>query len=205
MKNLLPQRFDFRRMLPRAAMVLFVLQLLLMLVSWLCSAAFPTAAVRSLLSGEGLRWLMGRFADMMATPLLVWIVLLSMAWGCLTESRLLVYGRTYRQSRARLMAVLLLVVIVVVMLLLTVIPHAVLLSASGSLWPSPFSQSLVPVAALTVIVCSAVYGLVAGTFQGVADVYRSLLSGLRAAAPWLLFYILLSQLYHSIIFILYQT
>ena len=110
-----------------------------MLVSWLFSAAYPTSGVRSLLSAEGLRWLMGHFSDLLATPLLVWIVLCSIAWGCLSRSCLLHRPTNYRERRAQFMALLLLGIIVGVMVLLTAIPHAVLLSAVGGLWPSPFS------------------------------------------------------------------
>jgi aminobenzoyl-glutamate transport protein len=90
---------------------------------------------------------------------------------------------------------------VVVMLLLTAIPHAILLSATGDLFPSPFSASLIPVAAFSVCASSIVYGIVAGTFQSLSDVYNALLYGIRWAAPVFLFYILVMQLYESLRFV----
>ena len=147
-----------------------------MLVSWLLSAAFPSSGLRSLLSSEGLRWLMGHFAEMIATPVLAWLLLCAMAWGCLARSGLLLRPTNYRERRAQVMALLLLAVIVGVMLLLTAIPHAVLLSAVGGLWPSPFSSSLVPVVAV--------------------------LQGIRQAAPLFLFYVLIVQIYESLRFML---
>ena len=68
-----------KRILPYMALALLVMQLLLMLGSWFYSAAFPMSGVRSLLSGEGMRWLLGHFSDIMATPVLVGLLLLSMA------------------------------------------------------------------------------------------------------------------------------
>ena len=80
-------------------------------------------------------------------------------------------------------------------------PHAVLLSATGTLWPSPFSASLVPVMAFALLSAAVLYGIVAGTFASLADVYHALLDGLRLSAPLLLFYILLAQLFFSLCFV----
>ena len=192
-----------RRYLPHIALGLFLVQLLLMLVSWLLAAAFPVSGIRSLLSSEGLRWLMGHFADVLATPLLVYIVLLSMACGVSVRSCRRGGTRGYHRERsARIITLLLLVVIVGVVLLLTLVPHAVLLSATGSLWPSPFSHSLVPVVAFSVTLLAGVYGVVAGRFHSLADLYEALRHGLRMGVPWLLFYVLLMQIYESLRFVL---
>jgi len=190
-----------RRLLPHIALTLVVLQLLLMLVSWLLNAAFPVSGVRSLLSAEGLRWLFGHFTETLAQPLLVWIVLLSMAYGCLIHCGIFHRGRSYRERQALLLTWLLLLLLVGVMALLTLIPHAVLLSATGSLWPSPFSQSLVPVIAFSVIALSMVYGVVAGCYVSLSAVYEALLDGVRLAAPLFLFYVLLIQVCESLRFV----
>lgn len=184
------------------ALALFVVQLLLMLVSWIYSAAFPVSGVRSLLSGEGLRWLLGHFSDIMATPLLVGLLLLSMGYGCVRRSGLLSMSRSYRESRARMITLLVLLLIIGVMLLLVVVPHAVLLSATGTLWPSPFSASIIPVVAFGAILLGAVYGIVSGHFMGLRDIYDSLLYGISQGAPLLLFYILLNQIYESLLFVI---
>ena len=189
------------RLLPYGAMGLLAAQLALMFASWLLGAANPVSGIRSLLSGEGLRWLLGRFADTMASPLLVWLVVLAMAYGALCRSRLLHRPATYRERRALMIALLLLALIVIVMLLLTVIPHAVLLSATGALWPSPFTASLLPVTAWAAIVISTAYGLVAGTFNDMADVFDALTDGIGRAAPLFLLYILAMQLWQSVCFV----
>ena len=191
-----------KRFLPHIALTLVVVQLLIMLVSWLLSAAFPTSGIRSLLSSEGLRWLMGHFSQLLATSLLAWLLLCAMAWGCLLRSGLLVRPTNYRERRAQLMALLLLAVIVGVMLLLTVVPHAVLLSAVGGLWPSPFSASLVPVVAFSITLVSAFYGLVSGRFENMSAVYDAVLFGIRQGAPLFLFYVLVIQIYESFMFVL---
>ena len=83
----------------------------------------------------------------------------------------------------------------------TAVPHAVLLSATGDLFPSPFSASLMPVLAFSLCVSSIVYGVIAGTFQSLRDVYEALLYGIRWAAPVFLFYILIIQFYESLLFV----
>lgn len=198
-----------RRVLPYIALTLFVVQLLLMLVSWLWSAAFPMSGVRSLLSSEGLRWFLGGFADLLATPLLVWLLLLSMSVGCLMRSGVRLQVSTlhspafgYRERRALLITLLLLLVYIGAVLLLALLPHAVLLSATGALWPSPFSASLVPVTAFGMVLLSSVYGMIAGRFNSLADIYDSLLYGIRLGAPLPLFYVLLFQIYKSLRFVL---
>ena len=190
-----------KKYLPHIALGLFAAQLLLMLVSWLLSAAFPTSGYHSLLSSEGLRWFLGHFVDRLSTPLLVWLVLLSLAYGVLRHSGLLHYGRSFRERQALLMTLLFLVVIVAVIVLLSAVPHAVLLSATGRLFPSPFSQSLVPVVAFSVTLLSAFYGMVSGNLETLPRVYDALLDGIRRAAPLLLFYILLMQIYESLCYV----
>lgn len=209
-----------KRFLPHIALALVVFQLLLMLVSWMLSSALPMSGVRSMLSGEGIRWFMGHFADMLCTSVLVWILLLTMAYGVVVRSGIhkaftsaftrpkaspgvqLPSLNGYRDRRARNIALLFLVGYAAVVALLAIVPHAVLLSASGTLWPSPFSASLPSVIAFGAMATALIYGTVAGRFTTLADVYQSLLAGIRQAAPLLLFYILIVQLYESLCFIL---
>ena len=191
-----------KKYLPHIAFLLFAAQLLLMLVSWLLAAAIPTSGVRSLLSSEGLRWFLGHFADMLGTPLLLCLLLLLMAYGGLKDCGILHFKSSYRQRRALAITLLLLVVYVGVIVLLVMLPHAVLLSATGSLWPSPFSAAIVPMIAFGIMLLSVVYGYVAGSYRSMSDVYQSLTDGIRDGAPLLLFYVLLGQLYYSLLFIL---
>jgi aminobenzoyl-glutamate transport protein len=194
-----------KKLLPYIALVLALAEGILMLLSWLLSAALPASGVRSMLSSEGIRWLMGHFSKILSTPLLSCLLLAAIAVGCLLRSGITQVSQmprlSYRSQRALWMGMAVLLACVVVMLLLTAIPHAILLSATGDLFPSPFSASLIPVAAFSVCASSIVYGIVAGTFQSLSDVYNALLYGIRWAAPVFLFYILVMQLYGSLRFV----
>ncbi len=192
-----------KRFLPYIALFLFLAEIVLILVSWLMSAALPTSGVRSMLSGEGLRWFMGHFGNILATPQLSWLLLLAIALGCVRCSGLFAHSspRSYRERRALLIGGSALLVCIIAILLLTVVPYAVLLSATGDYIPSPFSYSLIPVVSFSLCVFSIVYGVIAGTFLTLHDVYDSLLYGIRWAAPCVLFYILLIQFYESLRFV----
>ena len=190
-----------KKLFPYIALALALAQLLLILTSWVWSAAMPLIGVRSMLSSEGIRWYLGHFAELMASPFLVWLLLGAMAYGAVVRCRSL-QGNSYRSSRARLISMVFLVIYVGVVLLLTVSPHAVLLSASGLLWPSPFSASLVPITAFGILMAAILYGVVAGTFQTLSEVYDSLVYGLRQCAPLLPIYVMFMQLFESFRFVL---
>lgn len=198
-----------KRLVAYFALALLLLQVALMLVSWMLSASM-TGGVRSLLSSEGIRWFIGQYVDMLALPLLVWLLLLSLAWGCLTKcglsDRFLKDRRStlflrYREQTALRISLIVLVLYGVVFLLLTMIPHAILLSSTGCLFPSAFSRALVPILSLGVILFSVTYGFVGGVFKSLTEVLDALSFGIAKAAPLFFLYILVIQLYESLRFV----
>lgn len=191
-----------KRSLPYIALTLAVGELLLVMGSWILSAALPMSGIRSMLSGEGIRFFLGHFADLLATPQLVWLLLLAMAYGVVLRSGVISGARSFRSSRARLIALLFAAAYLAVVLLMALVPHAVLLSASGTLWPSPFSASLVPLTAFGLAMVAAVYGIVAGTITSLADIYESFVDGLRRAAALLPICLLLVLICESLYFII---
>lgn len=194
------------KVLAYIALTFAVLQVTLVLVSWILSVLLPDSGIRSMLGGEGMRWFLGGFVRMLANPLLVWILLVSVAVGCFRESGIgavfrMGYRLQYRERIALMLVGMLLPVYIVAFGLLSFIPHAVLLGASGGLFPSPFSSSVVPVATFGVSFLSVIYGIVSARFRSIDDVYKSLFMGIGMFAPVFLFYILLIQLYYSIMFV----
>ena len=196
-----------KRLLTGTVSALLVGELLLVLVSWLLSATL-TENVHSLLSSEGIRWFVGSLVAMLSTPWLVWLLLSAMAGGCLWQSGLptILGTRTtalnYRQRIALRMTIALLIIYIAAILLLTAVPHAVLLSATGQLLPSPFSRALVPIAAFGLLLLSATYGWLSGRFTSVAAVVDSLSFGISRAAPLFILYVLAVQFCESLRFVL---
>ena len=183
--------------------VLVMAQLLLILISWLIAAAMPQSAIHSLLSNEGLRWFFGSLMQNLTTPVLPALLLLSMGWGCLDACGLLELRSptTYRQRFALRVVALELIAIVAALLLLTAIPHAPLLSATGVLFPSSFSDSLLPVVCFVVIIVSLSYGFVSEKFTSFEMLLDAPVNGIRKASPLLLLYVLAAELYASLRFV----
>ena len=203
-----------KRLTAWISVLLVTAQLLLVLLSWLLSAA-TTAEVRSLLSGEGIRWMMGSFVDVLCSPWLAWLLLLSMAWGCLTGSRLpqAIAGSfvkkkkspdDYRRRKALRLTLLLFVFFSAIIVWLAFVPHALLLSATGGLFPSsPFSRAAIPLTAFGIVAHSLFFGLTSRSFPTLADAVHSLCQGIAQASPLFLLYVLMIQLYASIGFVFF--
>ena len=195
------------RGLGEVTLILLIAELALILLSWILSAA-GVECVRSLLSGEGVRWFVGDFARMVASPMLAWLLLSMMAVGAFLRSgptslwhedrsRIL----SYRDRTAFRVSLVLLVAYVAAILLLTVVPHAVLLSASGSLFPSPFSRSIIPIVAFGLTLVSITFGMMSGRMQSLSDVLEVLSYGIRRYAPLLVLYVFCIMLYQSLRFV----
>ena len=119
-------------------LLLMVAEAVLILLSWILSAV-RVDGVRSLLSGEGVRWFFGNFSSMVASPWLACLILLLIALGCLQKCGLIGQPQTsYRDRMALRLTFVFLLLYVGVVLLLTTVPHAVLLSSTGSLFTHLF-------------------------------------------------------------------
>ena len=188
-----------KRLLNNLTVALALLWCLLVLLSWLLSAMMVDG-VRSMLSSEGIRWFLGHAVYGLCHPLLVWLLMFAMTWGCVAKSRLLTGGVVRRGAGLRV-AALLLALCVAVVALLTALPHAVLLSATGTLWNSPFSHAFVPLLCFTVVLCCVGYGLVVRSFTSVADIISSLAEGIAKAAPLILVYMIAMLFYGSFCYI----
>lgn len=186
------------------ALFLLVAELLLVILSWLLSAT-RMEGVRSLLSSEGIRWFFGSFTDMVASPLLVWLLLGLCAWGAVRNSGILntLHSSlfTYRDKVALRVSLVFLVIYVVMIALLTLMPHAILLSTTGSLFPSAFSRSLVPIIAFGICLVSVTFGLLSGRLRGLDDILSTLSSGIAQGANIIIIYLLFIQFYESLRFV----
>ncbi len=194
-------------MLARLVFALALAEVVLVAASWVANVLLPDCGVRSMLTGEGIRWFIAQFTQGVFAPVPLWIVVWSMALGCASNSgigRAIVRQRRpllYRERAALCFSTAIVVVFIAAMTLLTAPPQAVLLNATGGLLPSPFSAAIVPATALCVCAASVAYGLTAGSMQTLTDIYLSLIKGIEKGAPVLLTYILLIQIYYSIRFI----
>ena len=182
------------------ATVLVMAEVVLILASWLLSMMM-TNGVRSLLSGEGIRWFLGHCVDVLQQPLLIWILLLAMSFGALQKCKLFSKGVRYRERLALRVAIIACLVYVGIVVALTFIPHAILLSATGQLTYSPFSRAFIPLLAVGMLLVALAYGFTARTFSSLSAACDAVLYGLARSAPLLLIYVLGMQLYQSYLYV----
>ena len=196
-------------------LILFLSEALLFILSWLLSAT-RMEGVRSLISSEGIRWFFGSWQTLFASPLLVWLLLCLIAWGSLRKSGLIRFFTfspfhpftfspshpfTFRDRLALRVSLVFLVIYLGILALLTLTPHAILLSATGHLFPSAFSRSLVPVIAFGVCLVSVTFGLVSGRLRSLADILDALSTGIAHGAPLIVIYLFAIQLFESFRFV----
>ena len=190
-----------QKILSRIAFALCLGQVLLVLASWLWTAANPETLSRSLLSAEGIRWFFGRFSSNVSSYVLVYLLVGSIAYGTMKKSGLLEYrGIEYRQRVAFRVVLFELLVAVLLMVTLALLPHAILLNVMGGLYPSSFSQSFLPYVALVMTVVSCTYGLMSGRLDGFQTVFSAMSWGIGSAAPLFVLYLLLAQLVCSLLY-----
>ena len=189
-----------KRLIALACVAFGVAELLLVILSWLLSAT-RLDGVRSLISSEGIRWFVGGFTYTLASPLLVWLLLVLVALGCLQRSGLMSRGRGYRDRVALRVSLSFMIIYVVIICLLTLMPHAILLSVTGSLFPSAFSRALVPIICFGVGVLSISFGMVSGRLHTLTDILDALTFGLQQGAPLIILYIMFFQFYASLLFV----
>ena len=193
----------YKKVLAYLALTLGIAEVGVVLVSWLLTAAMPESFTHSLTSPEGIRCFTGHFVDHLTSAWLVWLVLISISIGVVKQSRVLHFDHTqYRQRTALRLMLFELVFFVGILLALTLMPHAILLNAVGTLFPGPFSQSLIPYICFSVVVMSMSYGIMSESIKGICQVYDAMNQGIRLLSPCFLFYILVMQLYTSVLYVM---
>lgn len=184
-----------KSLLAYATIALGALLPVLIFTSWLLSAVTEEGVVRSLLTSEGIRWFFSSFVDNLDSPWQIWLVLLSFTVsavrGCgISRCRF----SEYRQRIALWLVGVELVLFVVLMLLLTLMPHGILLSVTGHLFPGPFAKSLFPYTCFAVCVMSVSFAWMSGKCHDVVDTFELLTADTRFLPPLLLLYVFAMQL-----------
>ena len=191
--------------------VLSLTQIAVILLSWLITAANPDWALHSLLSSEGIRWFFGSFVSNQLTSWLVYLMVESIAVGAFVRTKFLkaLQRRLSRQQRQRFpltyperiglrIALVEFIAFIVVMVLLTLVPHAILLSVTGQLYPSSFSASLIPALSFILLVMSLSYGIASKTINSITTMHDMLTYGLLLSSRYVPTYVLAIQLYMSL-------
>lgn len=186
---------------------LLLLQIMVVILSWMIKTIYPEFNGRSLLSGKGVRWFLGNFTNNIASNILVWIILIGLSWGAIHASNILqVFKRShtlnYRERLGFRVVLVEIMIWFIVIVLLSFIPHAAMLSITGQFFPSSFSKSIVPLIAFIILFSSITYGLIIGRLRKSSLIIEALSNGIKQIAPYIIIYIILVQLIYSIKFVL---
>lgn len=191
------------------AMILVGLQVLVIVASWIITAGMPEIPMRSLLSAGGIRWFFGNFTSNLDTILLVDLILLmisigSMSYSGLTDTIMNIIRKKrlrYFESVAIWVVAIELIIGIIVVILLTLVPHAILLSVTGHLFPSSFSHSLIPIVSFIILICSLSFGIISNRLNNFEQLYESLVYGLRKCVWIVPIYVLAVELYSSVMYL----
>ena len=199
------------KILAYLSLSLLLVEVVMAVGSWIFAALNPESGIHSMLSSEGIRWAFGGFIRQMQSSVLVWLLLAGMAWGALRVSLFChdlgsLWSRRngalrYRQSVALRFSIVTVLVYIAVISFFSFVPHAILLSVTGELFPSAFSEALVPIFCFGVILLSVEYGVMSGTFPDVPSVFDTLVGGIRSIAPLLILYLLATHVYYVVRYI----
>lgn len=192
------------------SLILFVAITISIFGSWIISVTFPELEIRSLLSESGIRWFVGRFTENISHSSLVLLIIFSMTCGVLRESRIIydlytfVAGKTtleYHQRLGLQFSSIILIICSIGIGYLVLAPHAVLLSATGELFPSAFSRGVFPLFCFVMTIIAIVYGYSTHRFADIVNIFTGLCDGIKLFSPFLVIYIIATQLLMSIKYI----
>ena len=175
---------------------LLLLQIMVVILSWMIKTIFPEFNGRSLLSGEGVRWFLGNFTKNVASNVLVWIILLGLSWGAIHSSKIiqvLKYSHILSYKERLGLQIILIEIMVWFsgIVLLSFVPHATMLSITGELFSSSFSKSIIPLIAFIVLLNSISYGFIVGRFRKGSQIIEALSNGIKQITPYIIIYIIL--------------
>ena len=175
-----------KRFLPDLSAFFFLLTLLLAFVSW-GSSIYGAGEVQSLLSAEGIRWVLGHVVEnYVQTPALGVVLVLLMGGGIVVESGLYdTFKRLCRKEkqlsrkerRALTLSSAVLLVYVALIAVCVGLPWNFLLGVTGSWLHSPFAKGFIYLFSLGIGLTGVVYGYVSDAFKSVSDVVNGM-SGL---------------------------
>ncbi|MDO5447147.1 MAG: AbgT family transporter [Prevotellaceae bacterium] len=185
--------------LSKIILLLICFQALLILFSWIGDAY--GMSVHSLLSASGTRWAFGKLTAAIATPYLVWLLIIGATYGIMVGAGYNFHPTTYRHRLAWRTVFALFILFVASIILLAFVPHAVLLNVAGSLYPSPFLSSIVPFCALFLIVASMLYGSIVGRYHNFSAVISALCKGISLFAPIIVLYLIVAIFVQSLIYV----
>lgn len=167
------------------SIVFFLLTLALALFSWIGSI-YGLGEVQSLLSAEGIRWVLGHVVEnYVQSPVLGMVLILFMGLGIVRRSGMYDAVKRFsgrnrlvsrKERRALTMSIGVLLLYLAVLVLSMLLPWNLYWNITGGWLHSPFSKGLVYLLSVGVGLAGMVYGYVSDSFRRLADVVEGMSS-----------------------------
>lgn len=189
-----------RDCLPVWSAFFFLMTWVLAFFSWMGSI-YAADEVQSLLSTEGIRWMLGRVVEnYVRTPALGVALILSMGLGIgvragLYDTLRLIFKKeralSRKERRAFIMALVSLGMYLLMVVVALLLPWNFLLGVTGSLFRSPFSAGLVYIFSVGLGLSGVIYGYAIDAFRRSGDVFEGMSLLIRRCASYfvLLFWV----------------
>ena len=155
----------------------------LIFFSWIGSV-YGVGEVQSLLSAEGMRWMLGHVVeDYVQTPVLGNVMVLMMGLGVGAKAGMYnalkrflhnIHSLSRKERRALMLSVVVWWAYVLLMLLVMLFPWSFLLSVTGSWNHSPLLMGSAYLFSLGMGITGMVYGCISDVFKRVSDVFESM-------------------------------
>jgi len=193
----------------RMGLLFFLLTLVVALLSWIGSI-YGVGEVQSLLSAEGIRWVLGHVvSNYVQCPALGLMLILFMGGGIVVQSGLYDILKRYcrkekqlsrKERRALVSASVVLLVYTIGIALSVCLPGNFLLSVTGSWLHSPLAEGFVYILSVGVGLTGMVYGYVSDTFRSIMDVVQSMASLIASRAFSLVTLFFVVQFFSSLMY-----
>ena len=193
----------------RISLTFFLLTVVLALFSWIASV-YGVGEVQSLLSAEGIRWMLGHVVEnYVHAPALGIVLVLFMGMGIGIRAGL--YGALKRfcrkekqlsrkERRALVASVVVLALYMVLVGVALLLPWNFLYSVTGSWNHSPFAKGLVYILSVGIGLSGMVYGYVSDVFRGWKDVVGGMSLLISRSASYFVTLFFVVQFFSSFIY-----
>ena len=191
------------------SVIFFSLTVVLTLFSWIGSI-YGMKEVQSLLSAEGVRWVLGHVVEnYVQSPALGVVLILMMGLGIGKQAGLYEVLRrlcnkekqlSRKERRALTLASMTLGVFCIVVLITLMLPWNFLQSVTGDWLYSPFSKGLVYIFSIGIGLSGMTYGYVSGAFRRLSDVVDGMSSLIVSRASYFVSLFFTVQFFSSLFY-----
>ncbi len=178
--------------------VLCLAQVAIVLLSWVAAAMFPDSAITSLLSAEGLRWLMSSYEHNVNRSELFYCLIISFVVGTVWESGILAMiaprkPRSYNQRLGVTIVAVVVLTAVLLCLIFAIYPRSFLLGVDGTIWKGPFFPAILLIMTVSITVATCLFVVVTHSDDTFIKLFSCLTGGLRAIVPIVIIFFLLAE------------